>query len=99
MTLMCKPASTILLRTLSSIGISNCLTAFCKNKHQVIHLAGRVRSGLAEKRGSKNTANRKINCEPICTMGTTDSHTSALIPSQSSEVLWIPLIAWETISF
>ena len=87
MTLICKPASTILLRTSSSIGVSDCLTAFCKNKHQIIHLASRVKSGLAEKRGSKDITNRTINCKPTCTMGTTDSHTSSLIPSQSSEVL------------
>ena len=45
------------------IGVSDCLTAFCKNKHQVIHLAGRVKSGLAEQLGSKDIADRTINCE------------------------------------
>ena len=57
-----------------------------KKKHCWPHLH-RVKSGLAEKRGSKDITNRTINCKPTCTMGTTDSHTSSLIPSQSSEVL------------
>ena len=63
MTLICKPASTISLRSLSTNGVTDCLTVFCKNKHQVIHLAGSAKSGLAERRGSKDIAERTVNCE------------------------------------